>query len=75
MNSISISYALVWRLDFAPEYQWDKDGNCYNVQRGTKLKKVYQSRCIGYNIRGKFYSLRFLRMHVEKIPISEVLPF
>lgn len=74
MHTISITYTLVFRLDFAPEYQWTKCGVCFNVKRGTQLKQVMQGGSVGYNVRGKFKSANMLRNHLEKIP-TETCPF
>lgn len=38
MNTISISYAVVWQIDFAPEYKWSKCGKCFNSKTGSVLK-------------------------------------
>ena len=67
MNSISINYAVYWELDFSTEYKWTKCGKCFNFKTGRQIKQVYKSRCIGYNIKGKFYSLTKLRNHLVKI--------
>lgn len=67
MNTISVSYAVVWQIDFAPEYKWSNCGKCFNSKTGKQIKQVYKSRCIGYNVRGKFYSLTRLRKHLVKI--------
>jgi hypothetical protein len=40
----------------------------------TELKQVLKNACIGYNIRGKFYSLTKLRKHLVK-PKQIDLPF
>ncbi len=64
MNSLSITYAYKYVLDFAPEYKFTKCGKCVNAKTGRQIKKVYNSRCLGYNIRGKFYSLTKLRKHL-----------
>jgi hypothetical protein len=74
MNSISTTYALKYRVKFAPNYCFDINNQCWNVKSGRPIKKVIVSRSIGYCISGKFYSLTFLRKHLEKIP-SEKLPF
>lgn len=71
MSLISIRYATIWRLKFAEEYQWTKDGLCINAKRGTILRQVYKNRSIGYNIRGKFYSLSYLRSKLERIQPHE----
>jgi len=74
MNRVSISYAIYWELDFAPEYKWTKCGKCFNSQTGKQIKQVYKNRCIGYNIRSKFVSLTRLREHLKKIE-KEHIPF
>lgn len=74
MNSISISYTLKFELDFAPEYKWSEDNQCFNVKTGRKIKQVYNNGCLGYSIRGNFKSLKFLRTKLRKIKI-EKLPF
>lgn len=75
MNSISVKYTLVWQLTFANEYKFTKCGKCFNTKRNTQLKQCYNSGSIGYNIRGKFCSLKHLRSKLEKIPTKEKLPF
>jgi len=74
MNSISISYTLKFELDFAPEYKWSEDNQCFNVKTGRKIKQVYNNGCIGYTIRGKFKSLKYLKSRLRKIKNDE-LPF
>ena len=66
MNSVSVSYALKYQLDFAPEYQFS-GRDCFNVKRGTKIKRVVNGRCVGYCIRGKFHSLTRLKKHLQLI--------
>jgi len=67
MNSISITYTLIYQISFAPEYQFTKDGKCFNTKTGRQIKQVYNSGCIGYSIKGKFRSLKYLRSKLEKI--------
>ena len=74
MNTISVTYTLKFRLNFAHEYQFTEKGQCFNTKTGRKIKKVYNSRCIGYSIKGKLKSLTFLRGYLEKIP-RETTPF
>lgn len=74
MNYISITYAYDYYLDFAPEYKFTTCKKCVNVKTGRELKKVINSRCLGYNIRGKFYSLTNLRKHLFK-ETKKKLPF
>lgn len=58
---------LVWRLDFAENYQFDKNGNCYNVKTGRKIKQTVVGYTIGYCIGSKFHSLGKLRKSLVKI--------
>jgi len=67
MSNISVNYTCVYELKFAPEYKWTKCGKCFNIKRGKELKQVYNSGCVGYNIRSKFYSLTYLRTELTKI--------
>ena len=67
MTYISINYTLVWQLSFANEYKFTKCGKCFNTKRGNQLKQCYNSGSIGYNIRSKFYSLKYLRTQLVKI--------
>ena len=66
MNTLSVTYAYNYQLDFAPEYKWTTCGLCVNTKTERVIKKVYNNRCLGYNIRGKFHSLTFLRKHLVK---------
>jgi len=74
MNYISISYAVKFEIDFATEYVFTSDKICINSKTGRKIKQVMKNRCIGYIIKGKFYSLTFLRKHLRK-PQKEEMPF
>lgn len=75
MNYISVNYTLEYQLSFATNYQWTKDGLCFNIKTGRQIKQSYNSGSIGYYICGKFYSLKYLRSKLEKIPTNEILPF
>ena len=74
MNTFSISYKVEWRLKFAVNYQWTKCGKCFNSLTGKNLKQCYKNGMIGYYIKGKFYSLKYLRTQLEKIP-KQTCPF
>ena len=65
MNRFTVSYTYKYTLDFASEYAFTKN-MCYNIKSGRIIKKVINNACIGYNIRGKFYSLTYLRNHLIK---------
>jgi hypothetical protein len=51
----------------AEEYKFTKCGKCFNTKRGTELRKVMQGGSIGYNVRGKFITLKTLRLRMVKI--------
>jgi len=74
MTFISIKYTCKYQLSFTIEYKWTNNGKCFNLKTGRNIKQVYNSGCIGYNIRGKFYSLSYLRTKLEKINHKK-LPF
>lgn len=74
MNIISINYAVYWRLKFANNYQWTKDGKCFNSLTGRQIKQCYKNGMIGYYIKSKFYSIKYLRSQLEKIP-NKICPF
>ena len=67
MNKISITYTLVWEVKDYEEYKFSSCGKCFNTKRGTELKKVMQGGSIGYNVRGKFITLKTLRLRMVKI--------
>ena len=75
MYTISVTYTLYYQLKFANWYKWTKCGMCFNIRTCRQIKQVYNSGCIGYNIKGRFYSLKYLRTQLEKIPTQEKLPF
>ena len=74
MNTISVVYTIKYQLNFATEYKWLDDNRCFNSKSGRFIKQVYCSGSIGYCIRGKFYSLKYLRKNLENIK-KEKLPF
>lgn len=63
-----------YRLKTYPEYVFYKD-RCFNSKTGREIHQVYNNRCVGYNIRGKFISLKKLKSDIELIPETENLPF
>lgn len=67
MDTISITYTLIYELSFATEYKWSKCKKCFNTKRGKEIKQVMQGGSIGYNIRGKFHSLTALKKELRKI--------
>lgn len=72
--TITVKYLCKYRLDFAPNYVFS--GNkCFNSKTNREIKQVYNNGSIGYNINGKFRSLKFLKPRLEKIPKKEDCPF
>lgn len=74
MNSITITYSIKYELDFADEYKWLNNNQCYNSKTGRIIKQIYNSGSIGYCIRRNFYTLSYLRKHLRK-PQKEYCPF
>jgi hypothetical protein len=67
MNSISVTYTYNYQINFATEYKFTTCKKLFNNKTGRRIKQVYNNSCIGYNIRGKFYSLTRLRKDLELI--------
>tara|TARA_R110000822_G_scaffold80191_1_gene191211 strand:- start:5021 stop:5251 length:231 start_codon:yes stop_codon:yes gene_type:complete len=76
MTKYSITYSTYLRLKNYNEYEFTKCSKCFNGKTGRQINKVStKSGCIGFNIRGKFMSLKKLRPLLEKLPINEKTPF
>lgn len=58
---------LVWMLDYANNYQFDRNGDCYNIKTGKQLKRTVVGYTEGYCINSSFKSLSFLREHLVKV--------
>lgn len=74
METISISYTIKYEIDFAPYYKFLSNNSCYNAKTGRLIKQTICGGSIGYVIKGKFYSLTYLRNHLIK-PKKEILLF
>jgi hypothetical protein len=74
MNSISVTYALKWRLRYNHKYQWSVCGKLFNVNTGKEKKKSFNNGSIGYWINRSFITLKNLRKELELIP-KEKCPF
>lgn len=74
MNYVSVTYSYNYELDFAREYKYTKCKKCINSKTGREIKQVRVGGSIGYNIKGKFYSLTRLRKHLVK-PVKADCPF
>jgi hypothetical protein len=66
MNTISINYTVYFEIDFARNYKFTKNKECFNEKTGRRIRQVYKGGSIGYNIKGRFYSLSKLRKHLVK---------
>jgi hypothetical protein len=58
---------LVWMVDYAKNYQFDRKGNCYNIKTSKQLKRAVVGYTEGYCIKSKFKSLKYIRKHLVKI--------
>jgi hypothetical protein len=70
MHTISITYTIKYCIDFAPYYGFCGK-QCINMRTGRFIKQVLCGGSIGYCIGGRFYSLKYLRSHLIKIPKSD----
>ena len=66
MLTISKTYKPKWQIKGMPEYQF-ADKKLFNVQRGKEINKVLNGYTLGYNLRGKFYSLSAIKNMIERI--------
>ena len=73
MICISSNYDSKWQIVGMPEYQFAKK-RLFNVKRGKEVKRVLKGYTIGYNLRGKFYSINSIKKMVEKVT-KEDCPF
>jgi len=76
MQTISVNYTLLWFLNLPglTHYKFTKCGKCFNCKTGKELQKKYNSGSIGFNINGRFMSIKSLRKSLKKIEVSAV-PF
>jgi len=71
MNEVSISYTLEFELSNESKYKFTSCGKCFNTKTNRRIKQVYNSGCLGYNINGKFKSLTVLRKLLVKIKVPD----
>ena len=74
MITISKNYTYIWELKNYPNYKITKCNLMINSKTGRVIKKCYNSGVIGYNIEGKFKSLKKLRTELTKIK-KQIIPF
>lgn len=75
MYTFSITYTCKYQLAFDSNYKWSTCGKCFNAKTGRLIKQVMKGGSIGYVIKGKFYTLKFLRKQLELIPKDDYCPF
>ena len=75
MQTISITYTLVWQINFATNYKFSECKKLFNCRTRKEIKQIMNGGSIGYCINGKFYSLKKLKSCIEKIPKKEYCPF
>ena len=71
---ITVKHLCKYRLKFATNYVFSKE-KCFNSKTNREIKQVYNNGSIGYNINGKFHSLKSLKPNLEKIPNKTFCPF
>lgn len=74
MHTFTVTYTVKYKINFAPEYVFNQNKECWNLKTGRRIKKVTKNGMIGYSIKRKFYSLKRLRNYLIK-PKKETLPF
>ena len=74
MHVITINYIAKWMLKFNHNIWFTQCGKCYNNKSHKFLNQILKGSTIGYIIDKKFYSLKYLRNHLELIP-KDILPF
>ena len=67
MTIITVKYHCKYRLKDFPYYVFCGEKS-FNAKTNREIKQVYNSGSIGYNINGKFQSLKKLKSQLEKIP-------
>lgn len=69
---ISLFFTCKWTLDFDKDFVFlDKYNFLVNIKTGKILKQITKGGSIGYIIKGKFYTLSKLKLHLVKIEKKE----
>ena len=71
---ITIQYKCKYRLKNFPNYVFSGQ-RCFNSKTRREIQQVYNNGSTGYNICGKFKSLKTLKQELELIPKTEKTPF
>ena len=72
---ITLVFSCKWMLDFDSDFVFVEHHNfLVNKKSGKILKQITKGGSIGYVLKGKFYTLAKLKMHLVKITKSTI-PF
>ena len=74
MNTISISYSLIWQFKDMPNYKISKCKKIFNCKNGKQIKCVLNGGSIGYWIGGNFIPKSKINDKIEVIP-KIICPF
>lgn len=74
MFTYQINIVPKWQIKDEPNYFIGTDNKVYNLKTGKKLQMQIKGYTKGYYLSGKFYSLKQLRLLLEKIR-TEKIPF
>ena len=72
--TVTVTFTIEYVIDFAENYGFTKCKRCFNLKTNREIQQRIKSRCIGYYISGKFYSLTKLHQHLVK-PKTIGIPF
>jgi hypothetical protein len=65
---ITLNFTCKWTLDFDDDFVFVERFNfLVNLKTGKILKQITKGGSIGYVIKGKFYTLAKLKLHLIKI--------
>ena len=63
---------IVWLIKNIEGYGFGNDKLLYNLKTAKVIKQISNNGCLGYKIKGKFYSLKNLKLMLYK---PNKLPF
>jgi len=62
INNLEITYF----IEGFDNYAFCEDKNLYNLKRGRLVKKVYNNGSVGFNLNGKFFSIKKIKLLLYK---------
>jgi hypothetical protein len=76
MNTISVSYNLIWMLKDYPHLQITKCKKIFNTKTGRRIKITLNGGSIGLWVSPKKFIVKSeLNKHIELIPKKQDCPF